>query len=225
MKITFLGQAGFLIEKNNKKIVIDPYLSDFVKTVEPLNYRRQPIDSSFLKINPDMVIITHNHLDHFDKMTLNNYFNETAKIITLTPISVWKDIVSMIGCNNILFNVGTSVSYFDLTFYSVKADHSDEKAIGVVVRDGKEWYYFTGDTLYNTYIFNTLPTKTFKAVFLPINGVGNNMNCVDARRFVNCLKVKNVVPCHFGMFDEMTGCELQCDNVVIPKIYEEILLK
>ena len=28
MNVTWLGQAGFLLEKNGKKILIDPYLSD-----------------------------------------------------------------------------------------------------------------------------------------------------------------------------------------------------
>ena len=40
--------------------------------------------------------------------------------------------------------------------------------------------YITGDTLYNTDIFSDLPEQ-IDAVFLPINGSGNNMNL-----FVNC---------------------------------------
>lgn len=224
MKITFLGQAGFLLEKEDKKIIIDPYLSDNVKNFQPTNYRRKPIDESFLYIKPDIIIITHNHLDHYDKETLKYYFNEDRKIITLTPSSVWSDIRDYTGNNNhVLFNVGTSVSYFGINFYAVKAEHSDDKAIGVVIKDGKDYYYFTGDTLYNENIFKSLPTYKFKAVFLPINGVGNNMNVEDAIRFIGNFKVDKVIPCHFGMFDVMTGEELKGQNVVIPQIYKEIM--
>ena len=225
MKITFLGQAGFLLEKNDKKILIDPYLSDNVKNVNPKNYRRQPIDEQFLKIEPDVIVITHAHLDHYDKETLKHYFKEDSKISVLSPTSVWKDVKDYGGDNNyILFNVLTSVSLYGLEFTAVKAEHSDEYAIGVVVKDENDAYYFTGDTLYNENIFRTLPTKRFKAVFLPINGVGNNMNVIDAVKFVKKLKTQKVVPCHFGLFDNMTGYEFFVKGTVVPQIYKEIEL-
>lgn len=225
MKITFLGQAGFLLEKNGKKLLIDPYLSDNVKNFNPKNYRRQPIEERFLNIVPDVIVITHAHLDHYDKETLKHYFKEDSKISVLSPTSVWQDVRNYGGDNNyILFNALTSVSLFGLKFTAVKAEHSDEYAIGVVVCDGKDSYYFTGDTLYNENIFKTLPTKRFKAVFLPINGVGNNMNVKDAIRFIKKLKAENVVPCHFGLFDEMTGYEFCVKGAVVPEIYKEIKL-
>ena len=73
MKITWLGQAGLLFETDNKKIVIDPYLSDSCKRLNPLSYRRVPVNEEFLKIQPDIVICTHNHQDHYDEDTLDNY--------------------------------------------------------------------------------------------------------------------------------------------------------
>ena len=79
MNITYLGQAGLLFEIEGKRILIDPYLSDNVKNFEPKNYRRQPIDESFLKLRPDVIIVTHNHLDHLDKETLKYYFTEDAE--------------------------------------------------------------------------------------------------------------------------------------------------
>ena len=43
MKITWLGQAGLLMETGGKIVLIDPYLSDSVGKVNPLNYRRVPV--------------------------------------------------------------------------------------------------------------------------------------------------------------------------------------
>ena len=37
MKITWLGQAGLMFETDGKIIMIDPYLSDSVKEIEPQN--------------------------------------------------------------------------------------------------------------------------------------------------------------------------------------------
>ena len=50
MKITWLGQAGLLFETDDLKVMIDPYLSDCVKKVNPKNYRRVPVDESLLSI-------------------------------------------------------------------------------------------------------------------------------------------------------------------------------
>ena len=44
MRVTYLGQAGLLFEKDGFKIIIDPYLSDSVEKVNPKNYRRVPVD-------------------------------------------------------------------------------------------------------------------------------------------------------------------------------------
>ena len=57
MKITWLGQAGLLFEIEDKTIVIDPYLSDSVAKVNPKNYRRFPVDETYLNIKPDMLIL------------------------------------------------------------------------------------------------------------------------------------------------------------------------
>ena len=40
MKITWLGQAGLMMETGGRIILIDPYLSDSVAKINPLNYRR-----------------------------------------------------------------------------------------------------------------------------------------------------------------------------------------
>ena len=70
MKITWLGQAGLLMETGGKIVLIDPYLSNSVAKVNPLNDRRVPVEEQFLHIKPDVIICTHNHLDHVDPETL-----------------------------------------------------------------------------------------------------------------------------------------------------------
>ena len=68
-RITWLGQAGLLFEFDGLTVMIDPYLSDSVKEIEPQNYRRIPVDESFFDIKPDVLVFTHNHLDHYDSET------------------------------------------------------------------------------------------------------------------------------------------------------------
>lgn len=225
MKITFLGQAGLYFENKNIKILIDPYLSNSVQSINPKNYRRQPIDESFFNIKPDVIVITHNHLDHFDTQTLKHFINIDTNTTILSPFSVYNEIRKIGGQNNyVLFNAHTEVTLSNVIFSAVKAEHSDPSAIGFVIDDGKNKYYITGDTLYNRNIFTDIPNN-IHAVFLPINGVGNNMNAMDAKRFCEKIKPKFAIPIHFGMFDQLTGEEFEYDNRVVPKIYKEIILK
>ena len=77
--------------------------------------------------------------------------------------------------------------------------------------------------LYNEEIFEDIPNNIY-ALFLPINGVGNNMNMADAARFARRINAKKVVPVHIGMFDEITADKFECENKVIPNIYMEVIL-
>lgn len=224
MKITWLGQAGLLVEKGSYQILIDPYLSDSVEKINPRNYRRVPVDPRFFEIKPDMMIFTHNHLDHYDPETVEHFLSAETAVTVLAPRSVWDEVRKTGGCNNyILFNRHTRWTEGGITFTAVLAAHSDSTPIGVILDDGAKKYYVTGDTLYNEEIFTDLPAD-IDAVLLPINGVGNNMNKTDAADFAKRTGAKKVVPLHWGLFDELDPADFSCENKVIPSIYKEILL-
>ena len=220
MKITWLGQAGLLFETAGKTIVVDPYLSDNVRNFEPKNYRRVPVDESFLNIKPDVIVITHNHLDHLDKETLKYYLTENASCLVLAPNGAWQELRKFGGNSNyVLFNNGTTWTEDDVIFRAVKAEHSDPYSIGVIISAEDKNYYITGDTLYSEQVFDSLPDMEFEAVFLPINGVGNNMNMTDAAMFAKRIKAKYTVPFHIEMFDYMSADNFVCKNKIVAKIY------
>ena len=226
MKITWLGQAGLLFEINGKKILVDPYLSDSVKKIEPRNYRRQPIDERFLQINPDFVVVTHCHADHLDKETLSYYLTQESNTTVLSPSGSWQEVRKFGGRHNnyVLFNNGTTWTEGGISFRAVKAEHSDERAIGVIITAEGKNYYITGDTLYNEKVFESLPKMPIEALFLPVNGVGNNMNAMDAKAFAERIKAKYNVPIHIGLFDNLTAENWQVEGKILPTIYQEIPL-
>ena len=224
MKIIWLGQAGLLFIKNGFKIMIDPYLSDSVEKINPASFRRQAVDESLFEIKPDVMIFTHNHLDHYDSETVCRFISADTNIVVLSPASVWQEVRKIGGGNNyIQFNIHTVWTENGIKFTAVKAEHSDISAIGVIIDDGDKKYYVTGDTLYNEEIFGDIPNDIY-AVFLPVNGVGNNMNMTDAARFAKRINAERTVPMHIGMFDEITADEFDCENKIIANIYEEIKL-
>ena len=83
MKVAWLGQAGLMFETEGKTIIVDQYLSDSVEKIEPHNKRRVPVEERFLKIKPDIIILTHNHLDHTDPETLKYYLGEESEVCVL----------------------------------------------------------------------------------------------------------------------------------------------
>lgn len=225
MKITWLGQAGLLFESEKCTILIDPYLSDSVAKVQPKNYRRVPVDPSFFEKRPDVLIFTHDHLDHFDPETAPKFLERFEGITVLAPTSAWNKARAVGGNHNFVeFNRHTEWTEYGIRFTAVKAAHSDPYAIGVLIEDGTKTYYVTGDTLYNTEIFADLP-EHIDVVFLPVNGVGNNMNETDAGRFVKRIGAVKAVPIHVGMFDEKSPADCNIENKVVPEIYKEIKLE
>ena len=225
MEITWLGQAGFLFEHNGKKILIDPYLSDSVaQKLNPKSTRRQPVDERYLKIVPDVIVITHNHLDHYDPDTLKHYITEESEITVLCPKSVWGDLRKRDKNNYVQFDTGTEFTVCGIRFEAIKAVHSDDFAIGCILDDGEKKYYITGDTLFSKEILGSLP-KDIYAVFLPVNGKGNNMNMSDAERFAKASGARFFVPIHFGMFDDLYPQGFGKEFGIIPKIYEKIILE
>ena len=224
MKITYLGQAGLLFETNDLKIMIDPYLSDSVGKGNPAMKRRIPVEERFLKIQPNLLIFTHNHLDHYDPETIEHYFKMGGKMTILAPSSVWSEVRKFGGTHNFVqFDRHTEWSEGDLRFAAVKAAHSDPHAIGILIYGEDKIYYITGDTLYNSEIFEDLP-KGIDAIFLPVNGVGNNMNMKDAARFAKESGAKVAVPLHTRLFDSLDPRDFDFEPKIISEYYKEIKL-
>lgn len=228
MECTWLGQAGLLFDFDGIKVMIDPYLSDSVAKINPQNWRRIPVEEKYFDIRPDFLILTHDHLDHTDPETLERILEQGEKICVLASQNAWKH-VRTIGQkhNYVMFDRGTEWTAGELRFKAVHAQHSDDHAIGVLLTYQNKTYYVTGDTLYHKKIIADVRNsgKAIEVVFLPVNGVGNNMNMTDAARFASEIGAKKVVPVHFGLFDDLKPQEeFVCENKIILDIYQEIVL-
>lgn len=225
MKTVWLGQAGLLIETNGITIIADPYLSNSVEKTEPHNYRRVAADESFLEIKPDVVLLTHSHLDHTDPETLCHYIKPEGFVTVLAPTNAYtvlREKFSAVNNNFVLFNPHTVWTEKGVKFTAVKAEHSDRTAIGIIIETECKKLYITGDTLYNTDVLKELPSD-IDYVFLPVNGKGNNMNMTDAAAFCEEIGAK-AIPMHCGLFDNLDMNTFPYENKVVPQFYKEIKL-
>ena len=221
MKVTWLTQAGLLFRTEELTIMVDPYLSDSVGKLDPKKHRRIPVDESFLTVCPDVLIITHEHLDHLDPETLQKILvREDGKTITvLAPEGAYLRLREF-GCGNnyVLLAPHSVWSEGNVTFYAVKAEHSDRTAAGYIIDDGEGTYYVSGDTLYSFDVLDEVLELVEGGVsyaFLPINGVGNNMNAKDAADFAYELGAEKAVPLHYGLFDDLDPSAFDFEDALI----------
>lgn len=224
MDITWLGQAGLLFENENVTIMIDPYLSNSCGERNPKLDRRKPVNEIFFSIKPDIIICTHNHQDHLDTDTLKHFIGEDSGIIVMSSEDGYDSVLKFGGNNNyVLLRSGTRWTHGGVKITAVSAEHSEPTAVGIIIDDGEKKYYVTGDTLYNERIFGELPGDIY-AVFLPINGVGNNMNAEDAACFAERTGAHVAVPLHWGLFDDIDPENFHFANKRIPEFYNKIIL-
>ena len=224
MKVTFLGQAGLLFDFDGLRVMVDPYFSDSVGKLHPEKSRRQKANLSFLDRKPDVLILTHDHLDHTDPETLEILLEKHSGICVLAGRNAWETARRFGGDHNyVCFTPGCLWTEGSVSFEAVFAAHSDPEAIGALIRHKGKTYYITGDMLRSRRVAESLGCQP-DVVFLPVNGVGNNMNMVDAAAFAKEIGAKQAVPIHFGMFDNLDVSAFAFENRVIPEIWKEIVL-
>ncbi|MBO5374942.1 MAG: MBL fold metallo-hydrolase, partial [Clostridia bacterium] len=227
MKTVWLGQGGLLIISGKLKVVVDPYLSNSMRQVDKTMKRRLKIDKHFLKVKPDMIILTNSHPDHADMVTLKKYLHKTRKrTVVLASEKAYDKLYRerIAGrYSNIMFEEGDEWTLKHLLVKGVRCKTDDKSAFGVIIEDsytGKN-IYIAGNTLYNKYLVQELP-KGLDSAYIPISGQYSTMNMDDAQRFARELEAKVVVPFHFGMFDRVDPRDFDCKNKIIPKPYKVI---
>ncbi|MDR0484566.1 MAG: metal-dependent hydrolase [Alphaproteobacteria bacterium] len=192
--ITFLGHSGFIIEENNHKIVIDPFLTgNPLATVKPES------------IKADSLIITHAHSDHIgDSISIAKNNN--------IPITATFELEKYIASNGAKANLVAIGSKQKLPFGNVvfrPAIHNNKPSDGIDIPlilpssvllqlQGLSIYHL-GDTAIN------LDFKLIQEVYKPdvaIVPIGGHytMDIEEAVFAVAWLGVKYVIPVHYNTF-------------------------
>jgi hypothetical protein len=159
-------------------------------------------------------------LPYIKSETMLHFLSREGDPITvLAPENAYKKLLEFGGDHNYVLLAPHSVwSEGEVTFYSVHAEHSDRTAAGFIIDDGENTYYVSGDTLYNYDVIDDVLDLVPDGVgyaFLPINGVGNNMNAQDASDFAYEINAKIGVPLHYGLFDSISPESFDFDERLI----------
>jgi L-ascorbate 6-phosphate lactonase len=208
LALYWLCQAGFAFKtSSNQIILIDPYFSDVVERV--IGFKRMmscPIAPEDL--SADLVVCTHEHLDHMDTDALTTLARNSSTHFA-GPIECVREFEHLeipAGRRHLLVE-GQPYKHGGTTVHPVYADHGDlaPDALGIVLNLEGVVVYHTGDTAYRPVEFKAaLDLKPH--ILLPcINGAFGNMNARQAAETTQLIAPRMVVPTHFGMFVEQNG--------------------
>ena len=199
LKICWLGQGGFLLRDGEHSVCIDPYLSDVVNRIASRPRMVEPCVAPE-DLRCDLMICTHNHLDHVDIDAIPQMKKDD--MLFLAPTHAREQLLACGVEHYRPFEVGDT---YELGAFSIKAVFADHTvpAIGVIVRHGGYTLYFSGDTEYNEKL-EDLKNEQIDVMFICINGKLGNMNVDEAVALTECIVPRVGVPIHYGMFESNT---------------------
>ena len=211
-KLTFAGQAGFLLEScSGQKLGIDLYLSDCVETVEGHCgfHRLQPRIYHPETLDLDIIIATHFHRDHFDIDAIPGMM-ENGHTVLLCAEDCMEDVHNLgIDRTRVRFvRPGDQLAVGDFQITFIPCDHGEGAplAVGVIVRVDGKTILEVGDTcLHLDWTPEYLSEGVPDVLIAPINGMYGNLNEKEHILLTRSLHPKLSVPCHFGMFASHGG--------------------
>ena len=189
--------------------------SDIVIYVDPFRIEEESHDA-------DLVFITHDHYDHFDRESLDKIMKSDSYIIVPRCM---KDLVKDFA-NVLLVDVNNSYNILNLSFRTVpsynvnKSFHPKSKGyVGYIFNIEGEIIYISGDT-------DALSeNKNIKCdiALIPIGGTFT-MDYKEAAEFINVIKPKLVIPTHYGSivgskedgvkFKELLDSDIKCELLI-----------
>lgn len=208
LAIYWLSQAGFVFKTPSDKIVyIDPYFSDVVERMFGFK-RMMPCPISPEGVNADLIVCTHEHLDHMDIDALPEVA-KNPRVRFAGPVECIKEFrkigIPQERCT--LLEEGKEIRLDGIRLNPVFADHGElaPDAVGVVLEMDDVKVYHTGDTAYRPKEFERAIAMRPHVLLPCINGRYGNMNAHEAALLTQLVYPQLVIASHFWMFVEHNG--------------------
>ncbi len=226
-RLWWLGQSGYLLQYNGKRILIDPYLSDsltkkYLATDKPHTRMSELVVDPQLLKNISAISSSHNHTDHLDAETIIPILENNPGITFIIPEANRAFVAERVKCKTdfpLGLNDGNSVTVDGFTFHGIPAKHNEIerdaqgqcKYMGYVISFGKYNIYHSGDTLWFDNQVHLLRPFHIDLALLPINGnkperkVAGNLDSMEAAALAKAIAAGCVIPCHYDMFQFNTA--------------------
>jgi L-ascorbate metabolism protein UlaG (beta-lactamase superfamily) len=218
----WLGQSGFLLQWQQHRLVLDPYLSDsltrkYAGTARPHErISRRVVDPAALD-GVELVTSTHAHTDHLDGATLEPLLsaNPAARLVLArATLAIARERLPAHVDRFVPLDAGEETTVGVWTVAAVPAAHEtveqDEagwtRCLGFVVRFGGFAIYHAGDTVRYEGQADRLRRERLDLALLPINGrdpargVPGNLSGEEAAALAHDSGARLAVPCHYDLF-------------------------
>lgn len=222
-RLWWLGQSGYLVQWQNRHLLLDPYLSDsltkkYAGTDKPhVRMTARVVDPARLDFI-DVVTSSHNHTDHLDAETLRPLMQVNPALRLVIPAANREFVANRLGCDPgfpLGLRAGHSLEVAGFHFHAVPAAHetleTDDAGqhthLGYVVRFGRWTIYHSGDTILYDGMIELLKLWSIDLAILPINGraperrVAGNLDGPQAAHLAQQIGARLVIPCHYEMFE------------------------
>jgi L-ascorbate metabolism protein UlaG (beta-lactamase superfamily) len=223
LQLMHLGQSGFRLSIDGITIYIDPYLSDFVETLEgpAMRRMREAVLSPADIEDADWVFVSHIHPDHCDPLTLRPIAAKSSRCRFLAPyevvsfleaeLDVPPDKVTLAGDHWIALSPSVKVLPIPAAHRSIERNSAGQaRCVGFLLSHADLLIYHSGDCSVDPEIVQIL--QRFGGIdiaLLPVNecnyyrdraGIIGNMSIREAFGFAEEIAARAVVPMHYDMF-------------------------
>jgi L-ascorbate 6-phosphate lactonase len=213
LAIFWIAQAGFVYKTPNGQVIyIDPYLTDAVaRRLGDVLYGFKRLTPSLIapaEVEADLVVTTHEHLDHFDADAMPILARNPRTRFVGAPDCQARFAEAGIAAERVtILRAGETAHFEGFSLTGAYADHGDlaPEAIGIILQAGDLRIWQVGDSAYRPDRWQDICAQGVDVLITPINGAFGNMNGVEAAHLARACRARVAIPCHFWMFAEHNG--------------------
>ena len=225
ISLSWLGQAGFLVETQAVRFLIDPYLSDSLAEKYrgsrfPHERMMQPPVSPESLSDIDFCFSTHGHTDHLDPGSLPSIARSNPDCIFIVPRSCRRLALERGVPEKRLLGVsaGERTMVGPVALEAVPSAHEERRQdeegeelfLGYVFRLEGRALYHSGDGIPYEGLVERLSSAKIELFLMPVNGrdetrrqngVPGNFTLQEAAEMTHMAGGEVLIGHHFGMFD------------------------
>jgi L-ascorbate 6-phosphate lactonase len=215
--LTWLGQAGFLVEAGGARLLVDPFFSEHEGRLFP----PPPVDVFGARI--DRVLVTHEHLDHLDPDSLRAIAARSPGVAVVAPESLREQVAGMPfhgvrPGNRLDLPGGGAVRVVPAVHALHPSDGYSEggdppRFVGYVLEVDGVAIYHGGDTIADDRVLAGLDRVRVDVALLPVNGrtyfreqqdLAGNLDARDAVALAAHCGASILVPLHWDLMEGNT---------------------
>jgi L-ascorbate metabolism protein UlaG (beta-lactamase superfamily) len=200
--LTWLGQAGFLVESAGQRLLIDPFFSEHEERMYP------PPSIDEFGANIDRLLVTHEHIDHLDAAALPQIVARSPNLEVVAPAPIAGDRFTGVRPGD-RFDSITVVPAIHAVHPTDGYSDGDGRFVGYVLDLDGVSIYHAGDTIVTDELIAALEPLRIDVALLPVNGrtyfreqqdIAGNLDVRDAVALAARIGAHTLVPMHWDLF-------------------------